>query len=168
MGEQFTTTASFHPHDVSIRMMGHADLAVVVELDALVFGAMRSVYFERRLAALNEQDANARMVFLVADYHDTTIGFVMGTLAYGEFGLTQVTAILDSIAVHPRYQQQGIGRQLIEAFIERSTRQGAAAVYTLVNWDNWTLLKTFHALGFVLASTIPLERRIEYEPLQGE
>jgi hypothetical protein len=31
----------------------------------------------------------------------------------------------------------------------------------LVNWDNWTLLKVFHALGFTLASTIPLERRID-------
>jgi predicted N-acetyltransferase YhbS len=161
MGDQYPTTANFSRQGVSIRAMERADLAVVVELDALVFGAMRSAYFERRLAALNENDAEARMIFLVADYQDTVIGFVMGTLAYGEFGLTQVTAILDSIAVHPRYQQQGIGRQLIEAFIKRSTLQGAAAVYTLVNWDNWTLLKTFHSLGFVLASTIPLERRID-------
>ena len=161
MGEQHTTTANLHPQDVSIRLMAHADLAVVVELDAFVFGAMRSAYFERRLAALNEQDADGRTVFLVADDRGMVIGFVMGTLAYGEFGLTQVTAILDSIAVHPRYQRQGIGRQLIEAFIERSRRQGAAAVYTLVNWENWMLLKTFHALGFVLASTIPLERRID-------
>ena len=161
MGDQYPTTANFNPHDVSIQAMEHADLAVVVELDALVFGTMRSAYFERRLAALEENDADARMVFLVADYQGTVIGFVMGTLAYGEFGLTQVTAILDSIAVHPHYQQQGIGRQLIEAFIKRSTLQGAAAVYTLVNWDNWTLLKAFHSLGFVLASTIPLERRID-------
>ena len=101
------------------------------------------------------------MIFLVADCHGTVIGFVMGTLVYGEFGLTQVTAILDSIAVHPQYQQQGIGRQMVEAFINRGTLQGAAAVYTLVNWDNWTLLKAFHSLGFVMASTIPLERRID-------
>lgn len=161
MGEQHAATASFHPHDVSIRTMVYADLAVVVELDALVFGAMRVAYFERRLAGLNEQDADGRTVFLVAGYRGMVIGFVMGTLAYGEFGLTQVTAILDSIAVHPRYQRQGLGRQLIEAFIERSAHQGAAEVYTLVHWDNWTLLKTFHALGFALASTIPLERRIE-------
>lgn len=163
MGEQqqHTTAAHIHPRDVSIRAMEQADLAVVVELDALVFGAMRAAYFERRLAALNEQETETRMIFLVACYHDAVIGFVMGTLAYGEFGLTQVTAILDSIAVHPRYQQQGIGGQLIEAFIERSMHQGADAVYTLVRWDNWTLLKTFHALGFALASTIPLERRID-------
>jgi predicted N-acetyltransferase YhbS len=161
MGDQYPTTANFNPRDVSIRTMERVDLAVVVELDALVFGGKRSAYFERRLAALNEQDADASTVFLVADYHGMVIGLVMGTLAYGEFGLTQVTAILDSIAVHPQYQQQGVGRLLIEAFIKRSTLQGTAAVYTLVNWDNWTLLKTFHALGFELASTIPLERRID-------
>lgn len=161
MGDQNATTAIFNLDDVPIRAMVHADMAVVVELDALVFGTVRSAYFERRLVALGEADADARMIFLVADYQDTVIGFVMGTLAYGEFGLTQVTAILDSIAVHPRYQQHGIGRQLIESFIKRGTLQGAAAVYTLVNWDNWTLLKAFHSLGFVLASTIPLERRID-------
>ena len=105
MGDQYTTTANLNPHDVSIRAMDHADLAVVVELDALVFGTMRSAYFERRLAALNEKNADARMVFLVADLQSTVIGFVMGTLACGEFGFMQVTAILDSIAVHPHYQQ---------------------------------------------------------------
>lgn len=161
MGDQDPPTANFSRHPVFIRSMEHADLAVVVELDALVFGDARAQYFERRLAALNEKDADKRMIFLVADYQGTAIGFVMGTLAYGEFGLTQVTAILDSIAVHPGYQQQGIGRQLIESFIKHGTLQGAAAVYTLVNWDNWTLLKVFHSLGFVLASTIPLERRID-------
>jgi predicted N-acetyltransferase YhbS len=161
MGDQYPTTATFSRQGVSIRAMERADLAVVVELDALVFGVMRSAYFERRLAALNGTNADTRMIFLVADYQGTVVGFVMGTLTYGEFGLTQVTAVLDSIAVRPRYQQQGIGRQLIESFIKQGTLQGAAAVYTLVNWDNWTLLKTFHALSFVLASTIPLERRID-------
>src|SRR5712692_1537031 len=79
MGDQYPTTANFNPHDVSIQAMERADLAVVVELDALVFGDVRSAYFERRLAALNGTDAEARMIFLVADYQGTVIGFVMGT-----------------------------------------------------------------------------------------
>jgi ribosomal protein S18 acetylase RimI-like enzyme len=161
MSEQYATTANIHREEVAIRAMGHTDLAVVVALDALVFGSLREAYFERRLAALSAGDTATRAIFLVAEYRDTVIGFVMGTLAYGEFGLTQVTAILDTIAVHPRYQQQGVGRQLIEAFIKQNALQGGAAVYTLVNWDNWTLLKVFHSLGFALASTIPLERRID-------
>lgn len=161
MSQQETTTANLDIQEVSIRPMRHADLAVIVELDAHVFGSARPAYFERRLTVLDAVDAGMRTIFLVAVYRDQVIGFVMGTLAYGEFGLTQVTAILDSIAVDPHYQRQGIGQQLTEAFIKQSARQGASAVYTLVNWDNWTLLKVFHALGFVLASTIPLERRID-------
>lgn len=160
MSDQDTTAKSKH-REISIRAMEHTDQAVIVELDALVFGSKRSSYFERRLTVLDTADADARATFLVAEYHSTVIGFVMGTLTYGEFGLTQVTAILDSIAVHPQHQRQGIGQQLIEAFIQRSTLQGAAAVYTLVNWDNWLLLKVFHSHGFMLASTIPLERRLD-------
>jgi ribosomal protein S18 acetylase RimI-like enzyme len=153
--------ATLNIQEVSIRPMRQTDLSIVVELDAHVFGSTRPAYFERRLVMLDSADAETRAIFLVAVYRDQVIGFVMGTLAYGEFGLTQVTAILDSIAVYPGYQHQGIGQKLTEAFIKQSARQGASSVYTLVNWDNWTLLKVFHALGFELASTIPLERRID-------
>lgn len=146
---------------VFVRAMQRSDLAAVIELDALAFGSARSTYFERRFAALDSVDADTRTIFMVAHYDDVVIGFVMGVLAYGEFGLAQVTAIVDSIAVHPRYQRQGIGRQLIKAFIQQSSRLGATTVYTLVNGENWNLLKAFHSLGFSLASTIPLERRID-------
>lgn len=161
MSDKYTATANIDREELNVRGMEQADLAVVVALDALVFGSMRGAYFERRLAVLNDGHTDARAIFLVADYRDAVIGFVMGTLAYGEFGLTQVTAILDTIAVHPHYQKQGVGRQLIEAFIEQGRQQGGAVVYTLVNWDNWTLLNVFHSLGFALDSTIPLERRID-------
>jgi ribosomal protein S18 acetylase RimI-like enzyme len=161
VSQQDTSATNLDIQEVTIRAMRLTDLAVVVELDAHAFGSARPTYFERRLAVLDSPDAESRAIFLVAVYRDQVIGFVMGTLAYGEFGLTQVTAILDSIAVHPHYQHHGIGQQLTEVFIKQSSHHGASAVYTLVDWDNWTLLKVFHALGFTLASTIPLERRID-------
>ena len=161
MSQQDTFAVNLDIQEVAIRAMRQADLSVVVELDARVFGSTRLSYFERRLVVLDNADSETRAIFLVAVYRDQVIGFVMGTLAYGEFGLTQVTAILDSIAVHPDFQHQGIGQKLTEAFMKQSAIQDASAVYTLVNWDNWTLLKVFHALGFELASTIPLERRID-------
>jgi len=160
MNQIETSVVRLDIQEISIRPMLHIDLSIVIELDAHVFGSTRPAYFERRLVALDNLDAGSRAIFLVAVYRDQVIGFIMGTLAYGEFGLTQVTAILDSIAVHPSYQHQGVGQKLAEAFMEQSALQGASSVYTLVNWDNWTLLKVFHALGFELAPTIPLERRI--------
>ena len=161
MSQTETFIVNLDIQEVSIRPMLHTDLSIVIELDAHVFGSTRPAYFERRLAAFDNANASSRAIFLVAVYRGQVIGFIMGTLTYGEFGLTQVTAVLDSIAVHPACQQQGIGQKLAEAFMKQSALQGASSVYTLVNWDNWTLLKVFHALGFALASTIPLERRID-------
>lgn len=160
MDHHLASIPGFNRQEVSIRPMQRSDLSVVIELDARVLGKPRPAYFERRLAALEHQESRNHLIFLVADYHDERIGFVMGTLASGEFGLAQVTAIVDSIAVHPHYQHQHIGQQLIEAFLSQSTSLGARVAYTLVQWQNWELLKAFHALGFSLASTIPLERQI--------
>jgi ribosomal protein S18 acetylase RimI-like enzyme len=146
--------------EVSIRPMERSDLLAVMELDAHVFGEPRAAFFERRLAALELGDTSHLLIFLVAVCHDAILGFVMGTLASGEFGRAQVTAIIDSIVVHSNYRRHHIGQQLIESFLSQSLSLGAKTAYTLVQWENWELLKVFHALGFSLAPTIPLERQI--------
>jgi ribosomal protein S18 acetylase RimI-like enzyme len=143
--------------------MRQEDLPAVIKLDASVFGQARAAYFERRMAALeHEGSGNHQLIFLVASTHDEDeiFGFIMGTLTSGECGLPHITAIIDSIAVHHSFRRRHIGRQLIEAFLSRSAALGAREAYTLVQWENWELLKVFHALGFSVASTIPLERQI--------
>lgn len=160
MDQHLASIPALHHQEISIRPMQPADLAVVIELDARVSDKPRTAYFERRLAALEHPTTGNHLIFLVADYRGEVVGFVMGMLASGEFGLAQVTAIVDSIAVHPRYQRQHIGQRLIESFLSQSINLGAKTAYTLVQWENWELLKAFHALGFSLASTIPLERQI--------
>jgi ribosomal protein S18 acetylase RimI-like enzyme len=151
----------FNRRDVTIRPIVRTDLPAVIALDAHFFGQKRATYFERRLAVLEHPESGNLPIFLAAEHQTILIGFVMGTLSSGEFSLAQVTAIVDSLAVHPRYQRQHIGKQLIEVFLSQGAQLGAKAAYTLVNWENWELLKVFHALGFTLASTIPLERPIE-------
>jgi ribosomal protein S18 acetylase RimI-like enzyme len=150
------------PSGVSVRPMRPADLSAVIRLDASVFGHARTAYFERRLASLEREDTgDHQLIFLTAvTQDDEIIGFIMGTLTSGEFGLVHITAIIDSIAVRPNYRRRHIGQMLIETFLGRSASLGAKAAYTLVQWDNWELLKVFHALGFSLPSTIALERQI--------
>jgi ribosomal protein S18 acetylase RimI-like enzyme len=145
---------------VAIRPLRRADLDAVVELDASVFGAPRRAYFERRLASLGQTGPEVHTIGLVAETGEAVVGLVMGTLTHGEFGFAQVTALIDSLAVRPEHQQRGIGRRLAAAFLEESAAQGATEAYTLVNWNSWDLLKFFDTLGFVLASTVPLRRRI--------
>jgi ribosomal protein S18 acetylase RimI-like enzyme len=148
---------------IVIRAMRPADLDAVVELDASVFGAPRATYFEQRLASPVSDSLPSRTIALVAEEAEVPgrlVGLVMGTLTHGEFGLAQGTALIDSIAVHPRHQREHIGRQLATAFLEAAAAQGAREVYTLVNWNAWDLLRFFDALGFGLATTVPLRRAI--------
>jgi ribosomal protein S18 acetylase RimI-like enzyme len=144
----------------TIRSMRSADRVAIIALDALIRGAARATYFERRLSVIEQASAADRHILLVAEQDGAIVGFVMGTLAYGEFGLTETAAVLDSIGVHPRAQRRSVGRELVTAFLAAGARGGAERAYTHVDWQNWSLLKFFEELGFQLGTTIPLERRI--------
>jgi predicted N-acetyltransferase YhbS len=146
---------------VTIRALAPADLDAVVALDAQVFGESRRAYFERRLAFLQPGSHGSHTIGLVAQVGGSVVGLIMGTLTSGEFGFPQVTALVDSVAVHPDHQREGIGRQLAIAFMAECVRQDAREVYTLVNWNAWDILRFFDSLGFSLASTVPLRRHID-------
>lgn len=159
MPSQRTPRASSRSQ-VTIRAMRQSDLDAVVALDARVFGEPRPAYFERRMALLGQDESTSHTIALVAEASGAMVGLVMGTLVSGEFGFAQVTALVDSIAVHPDYQRHGIGRRLAGAFVDEGAARGAREVYTLVNWNAWDMLKFFDSVGFSLASTIPLRRPI--------
>lgn len=144
----------------TIRNMRFDDLEAVVQLDARVFGESRQAYFERRLASLDAHDPASHTIGIVAEYDGAVVGFVMGALTSGEFGFTDVTALMDSIAVHTGQQRHGLGELLANAFITESAARGARDVYTLVNWKSWDLLKFFDSMQFGLAQTVLLHRTV--------
>lgn len=145
---------------VIIRGMRPDDLDAVVQLDTHVSGDSRRAYFERRIAALRSDSSDSHTIGLVAEVDGDIVGFVIGALTNGEFGFTDVTALVDSIAVHPDQQRRGIGRRLAGAFVAEGVARGVREVYTLVNWNAWDMLKFFDSIGFSLAQTAPLRLRI--------
>lgn len=145
----------------TIRSMRPDDLDSVVQLDERVFGESRHDYFARRLTALDRRDQASNTIGLVAEEDGAVVGFVMATLTSGEFGFSEITALMDSIAVHPGRQRHGIGQQLTNALVAESAARGVREVYTLVNWKSWDMLKFFDSMRFGLAQTILLRRPID-------
>lgn len=145
----------------TIREMRLDDLDAVVQLDARISGDSRRAYFERRLASLSTDRIDNHTLGLVAEVDGVIVGFVMGTLTNGEFGFTEVTALVDSIAVHPDQQRRGIGQRLAGAFVAEGAARGVRDVYTLVNWNAWDMLKFFDSIGFSLTQTVPLRLHID-------
>jgi N-acetylglutamate synthase-like GNAT family acetyltransferase len=90
----------------------------------------------------------------------TVVGFVMGELYMGEYGMFQESATLDTIGVVPDRQKAGIGEQLLNEYIKHLRSLGVRKIHTLVNLDDANLMHFFRANRFSPSNTISLERSI--------
>ncbi len=142
-----------------IRVMKEGDLQAIIDIDAKVTGTSRGEYYERKVSMMLDKKGSIA-TSLVADNDGLVIGFIMGNIYTGEFGIPQTTASLDSIGIDPDYANQAIGSQLLEEFIRHVRAAGVKDIQTLVDWDNIQLMKFFNKSGFIPSKTLNLEKRI--------
>lgn len=144
---------------MNIRVMRQDDIEDVVNIDTKVFGIERMEYYERKMSMMLERKGSIA-TSLVVDYNNRVIGFVMGNIFTGEFGIPQKTASLDTIGIDPDFSGQGVGTQLLEEFENHVRKAGVESIQTLVDWGNISLSKFFNKAGFAPSKTINLEKRI--------
>src|SRR5660397_235490 len=119
----------------------------------------RHEYYEAKFEKLFAS-RNYVPVSLVAEKEEgSVVGFVMGELFIGEYGISQEEATLDTIGVDPDCQHKGVGEQLIKEFVDHLKRVGVGSVTTLVRWDDPNLIRFFSANNFKPSETINLELR---------
>ncbi len=145
---------------INIRLMKADDFDAVVGIDEKVLKANRPEYYKLKFEKLfNSKDYLPTS--LVAEEEDgTVVGFVMGELYMGEYGIFQEEARLDTIGVDPRYQHKGIGEQLMNDFMDHLKQIGVQKVNTLVDWNDSKLIRFFSANQFSPSKTINLERSL--------
>ena len=146
--------------NIKIRLMKAEDFDAVVEIDQKVLSTSRREYYELKFEKLfNTNDYLPAS--LVAENEDgTVVGFVMGELYMGEYGIFQEGATLDTIGVDPDCQQKGIGEQLINEFVDHLRKLGVQKINTLVGWNDSKLIHFFSANQFSPSKTINLERSL--------
>lgn len=142
-----------------VRVMRESDIEAIIGLDAKVTGSRRSEYYERKVASMLDKKGSIA-ASLVGEYKGRVIGFIMGNIYTGEFGIPQTTASLDTIGIDPDYAGQGIGTLLLEEFVNHVKTAGVDTIQTLVDWQDTKLLKFFNTCGFVPSKTLNLEKRI--------
>ena len=145
---------------IKIRLMKVDDFGPVVRIDEKVFKASRSEYYKLKFETA-VQSPDHLPTSLVAEEEDgTVVGFVMGELYMGEYGIFQEEATLDTIGVDPYCQHKGIGEQLINEFMDHLRKVGVQKVNTLVDWNDSKLIHFFSANQFSPSKTINLERSL--------
>jgi predicted N-acetyltransferase YhbS len=83
-----------------IRPLKRDDLEAVVSIDEKAFKRNRLNYFERKVA--DSVDATRSLnTSIVCEVGGEVIGFIMGQVYTGEFGVPETTATIDTLGVHP-------------------------------------------------------------------
>jgi ribosomal protein S18 acetylase RimI-like enzyme len=145
---------------IKTRLMKVDDLNAVVRIDEKVLKTSRSDYYRLKFETF-VQSPDYLPTSLVAEAEDgTVVGFVMGALYIGEYGISQKKATLDTIGIDPDYQHRGIGEQLINEFTDHLRSLGVQRISTLVDYDDSKLMHFFSANQFVPSKTINLERSL--------
>ena len=146
--------------NIKIRLMQADDFDDVVRIDEKVLQASRPEYYEMKFEKLFKSKDYLPASLVAEDKDGTVVGFVMGELYMGEYGIFQEEAALDTIGVDPDYQHKGIGGQLINEFVDHLKEVGVQKISTLVDWYDSRLVNFFSANEFIPSKTINLERRL--------
>lgn len=145
---------------IKIRLLKAEDFDAIVGIDERVLKTARPEYYKAKFEKFI-QSRDYVPTSLVAEEEDgTVVGFVMGELYVGEYGISEEKATLDTIGVDPAYQHRGVGEKLIKEFMDHLRTLGINKVNTLVDWNDSQLMRFFGANRFVPSRTINLERKI--------
>jgi len=144
---------------ITTRLMTENDLEAILKIDEKILNTSRLEYYQLKFERLFSSRDYLPASF-VAEDNGVVVGFLMGELYMGQFGILQEVASMDTIGVDPDYQHRGIGKKLMAEFIDHLRQIGVNKIHTLVGWNDAQLIHFFSANQFSPSKTINLERTI--------
>lgn len=139
-----------------MRVLKAADLDAIVAIDEKASKQNRREYYARKIATITDPSRGINSS-LVAEVGGKVVGFIMGDVYFGEFGIPETSATIDSLGVDPGMQNKGLASELLDQFMMNMKVAGVNKVYTLVNWDDFALEKFFSRNKFAPSKRINLE-----------
>ncbi len=144
---------------ITVRELNSDDLEAIVRIDAGTAGRRRPEYYQRKLAEATRE--SGIRISLAAETEGLVAGFLLGRLYYGEFGLPEPVAIVDSIGVHPEMKGKHIGRALFEQLETNLRAIGIETIQTQVEWNHFELLGFLKTLDFQPVPTLSLQKKLD-------
>jgi ribosomal protein S18 acetylase RimI-like enzyme len=169
---RFFSVASYHrnleekgghmsKNTIKIRLMEYEDFKDVVRIDEQVLQVSRREYYEQKFELLFKSGEYLPTSFVAQDENENIVGFIMGKLYIGEYGISREGAAVDAVGVNPDYQRHGIGKKLMDGFIYHLRQLGVKKINTLVDKNDTRMMLYFDANQFSPSkAVINLERSI--------
>src|SRR5438093_6143660 len=113
-----------------IRPLDELDLGRVVQIDERITGIYRPEVWEQRVGYYLRRDPESSQV---AEVDGKVVGFMLGDVRAGEFGIEEPSGWIERFGIDPDYRGRDLGRQLYEAMQTTFRARGASVVRTLVD-----------------------------------
>ncbi len=153
----------------NVRTLRPADLASVVELDALLTGETKQAYWDGICKRFLRQKGGVALgTFHEASDSDPRLdGYLFGELRAFEFG-SEACGWVFAVGVRPDAARTGVGSALLAAARGRFRKLGVQAVRTMVRRTDVPLLSFFRRHGFVGGPFVQLELDLPGDDLPEE
>ena len=143
--------------DVRIRPVTELDIEAICRIDERITGKYRPEVWEDRVVYFIRRDPDSSQVAEVAG---KVVGFMLGEVRGGEFGMEEPTGWLEFFGVDPAARERGIGRGLTDALLAGFKKRGAHVARTMVRTQDAEIGKFVAAMGFTPAPVSALEKRL--------
>jgi len=150
--------------ETRIRPLDELDISAIVRIDERISGAYRPDIWERRVGFYLRRDPGASQV---AEVDGRVVGFMLGDLRAGEFGLEEPSGWIERFGIDPDHRGHDLGRRMFTAMVDHFRDGGAHTVRTLVDRSDAGLTGFLGALGLTPSPLQALEMRLDGPAREG-
>ncbi|TMQ74133.1 MAG: GNAT family N-acetyltransferase [Candidatus Eisenbacteria bacterium] len=147
-----------------IRPLDELDIDAIVRIDERISGIYRPEIWEQRVGFYLRRDPGASQV---AEAGGKVVGFMLGDLRAGEFGLEEPSGWIERFGIDPDQRGKDLGRQMFAAMVAHFQAGGARSVRTLVDRKDEGVAGFLRALGLSPSPLEALEMRLDAKPTES-
>jgi ribosomal protein S18 acetylase RimI-like enzyme len=128
-----------------IRPLDELDIGSIVRIDERITGIYRPEVWEQRAGYYLRRDPDASQV---AEVDGKVVGFMLGELRAGEFGLEEPSGWIERFGIDPDQRGKDLGKQMFAAMCGHFKGRGAVMIRTLADRKETGVTGFLDALGF--------------------
>jgi ribosomal protein S18 acetylase RimI-like enzyme len=142
---------------VRVRPLDELDIGGITRIDERITGIYRPEVWESRVGYYLRRDPDSSQV---AEVDGRLVGFMLGDVRAGEFGIEQPSGWIERFGIDPDFRGRDLGRQMFETIMRHFRECGATAVRTMVDQRDQGVAGYLSAMGFRPSALQALEMSI--------
>ncbi|MCB9378537.1 MAG: GNAT family N-acetyltransferase [Holophagales bacterium] len=142
---------------VVVRSLTELDLGDIVRIAEKTRNRYQPDLWEDRVTFYLRRDPEGSVI---AELAGDVVGFMLGDVRSGEFGIEEETGWIEVLGVDPDHGGHGVGRALGEEMLKRFRDRGVRRVRTMVDDSMPEIATFFEKLGFEPDSLTPFVRQV--------